>query len=827
MSIWKYHIVKLASITLATCLMLSSPVSVKAQHQLSVYVDQSGQDTLRQCVDILKRQFNRSEQVELQTLPTSAFRGRGILLSSEPAKWPAYAPLLKRKGIEAVLVKSSGNGVVIIGKSQMAVQHGIFLYLEALGYRYFFPHPDWHIIPHIQTFFPKINTLAEPSFDHRRIWYGYGTGSTSATADYHFWFKANRQGGSVNANFGQAYDDIVLRNEKVFKEHPEWFYPKVAKGVLPDNPKFDVSNEELVKFVISDAIDRIEKSRKNGTAIYKMISMSPSDGPGVCNSPACQKIGTITDRVVYLANRVAKAIRNRFPDTWIGIYAYSEFITPPTIALEPNVFVGITTGFNYSKLSIEEIAKRWSAKARKTSIYDYYSIYAWDFDKPGQSLASRPDEMIGKLKQFYKLGVRGYEAESTTGWISKGLGHYLSAKLMWDIKANPASLKDEFFRLCFQDAAQTMKKLWAEWESFGLASPRQSDLARWIDLVYKAQREEDSQQVQSRLFQVKSYLYYLVLLGNSNSSGEEAALVKLLSYGSRMTPYGSFAGYPSLWQFGNLTKFPGMKFADPKAKWKSNLGPVTPAELDNLLKQERSRLVEVKGLSSFPLGTTFVKAPGSEQWKGPLHDGTRGDNAIWYAHDFVLQVLQKGKQNFLDLSGNYVTGGGGERPIKISVSKYTTVGGQDQPILLKYDYNGLKDTQRISLASLPPGTYRLKINDPGKIFRLKFSGSLNYSILITQKQRLNSTFSNNLFIYVPTGTSKFSLWKTIGVKFVTPTGRIVDLTKKMEEEAEIKVLPGEQGIWKLNFFVGSLYLEGIPPVIGTVPDHMLIPASAK
>jgi hypothetical protein len=61
-----------------------------------------------------------------------------------------------------------------------------------------------------------------------------------------------------------------------------------------------------------------------------MISMGPSDGPGTCNSPACQKLGTITDRVYYLVNRVAKAIHKKYPSTLVGCLAYGEYSPPPT-----------------------------------------------------------------------------------------------------------------------------------------------------------------------------------------------------------------------------------------------------------------------------------------------------------------------------------------------------------------------------------------------------------------------------------------------------------------------------------------------------------------
>lgn len=797
-----------------------------AQLKLTLFYNGDIKDTVAGAAEILKQQLSKAVGFTYSQNQERLYKGTGILLSSQPANWPVYAAALKKMGPEGVFIKSNGKGVVIIGNSQLAVEHGIFIYLESLGYRFYFPHPDWYIIPSNLSLFQKIDYVGQPSFGHRKIWYGYGTGSKKSEADYNFWFKANRQGGVLNASFGQAYDDIVYRNEAEFKKHPEWLFPQPAKGTIPSDPKFNIANEELVQFVIADVIKRIEKSKKEGTQDYKMISLSPSDGPGVCNTPECQKYGSFTDRVFYLVNRVAKVVRQKYPGTWIGAYAYSEFNTPPNIALEPNVFVGITTAFNGSNYSVDELVQLWSKKAKVTGIYDYFSIYSWDQDVPGQSLAAMPATMINNIKKYYKMGAKGYEAESTTGWISKGLGHYLGAQLMWDINANTSRLRDDFFKLSFGKAAGAVQKLWKEFEKNPFTTPRQSDLAKWIDLCSIAEKQDNDKQVQARIFHIKSYLYYLTLLRRFKENKSESNLITLLNYGYRMMNYGSFAGYPSLFELGNLSVYPGMTFNDPKAKWKANQSIIGVQEISSLLALERTKLKEIKGLKEFSLGKTFINAPGAEHWKGAVHE-SQLNNMLWYPHDFIMQVTKQGKENYIDFSGNYVTGGDGKTQLKVFISEYKNPEADGETVLLSHVYAGHKTVDKISLASLKPGFYRVSVKDPLKIFKIEFSPSLNYSILVTPRQRLNSNFCNNLFVYVPKDVSNFAVWKSIEVKFQTPTGRFVDLTNKGEEEVEVRVLPGEAGLWKIVFFSGSLYLDGVPPVLGFNPSHMLVPAGLK
>ena len=266
----------------------------------------------------------------------------------------------------------------------MAAGHGIFTWLESLGYRYYFAHPDWHIVPSITNLYTPLNIVSKPSFACRRIIYGYGTGSVKADKDFEFWHLANRMGGSLYTYYGHVYDDIVARNTAAFKEHPEWFYPSPAKGQLPTVPKFDMTREGLVQLVIKDAEKQVEASLKNKTQTYKMISMGPSDGVGTCNTTACQQLGTITDRVYYLVNRVAAALRKKYTDTWVGCLAYSEYIAPPTRKIEPNVYVSITTAFNNTTYTTEQLVDEWRKKGATVGIYDYFSWFAWDQEVPGQ-----------------------------------------------------------------------------------------------------------------------------------------------------------------------------------------------------------------------------------------------------------------------------------------------------------------------------------------------------------------------------------------------------------------------------------------------------------
>src|SRR5262249_37770671 len=114
----------------------------------------------------------------------------------------------------------------------------------------------------------------------------------------------------------------------------------------------------------------------------RMVSVSPSDGLGFCECPRCTAVGSTSDQVFTLVNKVAAAVRPEFPDKLIGCYAYSAYSAVPKIELEPNVYVQVAAGYIRAGVPVEELVERWGAKARQIGVREYYSVWQWDWDHP-------------------------------------------------------------------------------------------------------------------------------------------------------------------------------------------------------------------------------------------------------------------------------------------------------------------------------------------------------------------------------------------------------------------------------------------------------------
>ena len=215
----------------------------------------------------------------------------------------------------------------VVGASEQAVEHAVWDVLHRLGYRQYFPGPTWEVIPSNKELSLSVDQHEHPSYFARRIWYGYGAGAWAAKP-YADWCAKNRATSGITVSSGHAYQGIAARNKAEFEKHPEY---RGLVGGERKSHQFCISNDDLRKLVVKDALNQFaEKSDRQS------ISVEPADGGAWCECKECKKMGSVSDRVVTLANQVAAAVEQKYPDKFVGIYAYSSHSPPPTIKVHPS-----------------------------------------------------------------------------------------------------------------------------------------------------------------------------------------------------------------------------------------------------------------------------------------------------------------------------------------------------------------------------------------------------------------------------------------------------------------------------------------------------------
>ncbi|MBS1920202.1 MAG: DUF4838 domain-containing protein [Bacteroidetes bacterium] len=809
-----------------------------SQQKLIITVCDNGNkninDSVLSSAKILQQELGKSGNFSFQTkLATeNNITGAGItfLLIPQAGRIKIkYPPVLNSFNPEGFYIQSSNDRILFIGKTAQALQHAVFTYLDKLGFRYFLPGDEWEIIPAVKTPFIKFDIAVQPDFEYRFLANGHGFNKNETlTNNFSFWLMANRFGGSFPVSIGHSYQVIVANNAETFKKHPEYFAEKVPAGTLPAIFKFNVANKDLVDLVIKDAQNRAAAVKSSGQDV-NMISMEPSDGSGWCTTPACLAIGSPSDQAFFLTNKVAASIRKSYPGMWVGSLAYNDHILPPSFKMEPNVFVMVTNGFNRTKFSTTDLLKQWKKKVSKIGVYEYLSVYEWDNDLPGKIPAADLNFVKQSIQSYYESGASVYLAETNIGWINKGPGQYIVSKLLWNHSLNVDSLMEDFYTKAFGTAAPVIKKLYNSWQNYSYNFISDNALAQWLNWVNQAGDIAKDEKVKKRIDEIKIYLHYIALYKQLKDKPSEDNLNKVMNFAYRTFETAAFSTLPVL---ASLPKYSGYSqfgfYENENQPWKKNNTPVTETELNQLIATDLKSLKTVDGLQTFSLPASFKKLPG---WTAPKEMSISSSVPAYVGQtQFIFKIEKQSANNYFEMASGFSAKAEDQKNVEASIYVYTDY--LKNKLQAKKVWNGeqsKKDTkEKFSLASLPAGTYFMQVEDWDKMFTLKFSDAMNFSVFDSGDHWLQTSSAaglNTFYFIVPQNVKRFIVYKSKILKLVSPRGRLINMTDNNESTTVVEVQKGENGLWQVYYQAGLLFLEGIPPYLGLHPDRMLIPAN--
>lgn len=359
---------------------------------------------------------------------------------------------------EEYLLRSTEKGVLLIGATPAATEHAVWDLLYRLGYRQFFPGPHWEIVPHSPALKIDVDSFEKPDFYTRRIWYGFGLWGYN-DQPYADWCTRNRAVRGFGLSTGHVYQNIIKQNQQVFKEHPEYLALINGKRQteFSEKSKFCLSNIDLRQFIINQYVFPYFRDNPQSDC----VSLEPSDGGDWCECEKCTAMGSISDRVLTLANEAADAVNKVYPGKYVGFLAYYLHCPPPTVRVHPNVLVKIQTSFITGNYTFEQLTKAWQEKGAVIGVGDYYSVFQWDGSRPATEKQKGSDlyQIRTSIPQFHQLGARFLMVESSDLWGAIGLGHYIAARLAWhvDEAKQVDALVDDFLEKSFGPAKMSME----------------------------------------------------------------------------------------------------------------------------------------------------------------------------------------------------------------------------------------------------------------------------------------------------------------------------------------------------------------------------------
>ena len=738
------------------------------------------------------RQMTGSEFAETDQASRASIR----LIRAE-----ASDPALSKLGREAFRIHSTSESphLTITGNTDLALQQGIYFYLEKLGCRWLLPNDRWEEIPKRDSIRLEIDRVEEPDFRIRDF---FGTGgfggklpldpNLELQARWAKWKARNRLGGDIRLG-GHAGEAFNVAYREILEAHPEYLAEIDGKrqewGQIT---KLCHANPELRQLWVKDRLEKFIQvyDRDPESPGSLSVSVEPADGGGHCECADCLKIGTVSDRVFDLANEVARAIGKEYPGRYVNLYAYNEHALVPKFDLEPNVFVLVAPyAFQRTGLPGNELVKAWGPKANSLGIYDYWAIPDWANCLPAFSYSRQAPT---KIRFWNENGVNAFLGESSYSSGNVGPVWYLASRLLWDVETNESTVMDEFFS-AFGPSAPPMRRMLERWaRDFSLTEHELALSFRDIDEAFSlAQTEKFRTRVQDFAF----YIHYLRLwheyqTAKPRSSDRAKTARTLVKYLWRIYPTAMVHSY-RMHQLvclryeredtGLQEEWP-LKNAD-HANWKS-IKPISPEEISQLIASGKKAFTPLQ-----------FETPEYTHELVPLHRPQKLDSKMVMTPNFA------GDHEF----EFWIPPGTESLGLQLRCGKRDNYPGN---MLIVYSPDGKEvfrhlapsdgEWHEVTLPTKQNGNYRMNISDQKIFFNLKIPENLPF---VVKGWKACPALPSKGYIYVPSGLNQLAILSpsVVPLQVYNPAGELI-------EHSDTKLftvpIPNEQQdqVWSVSHY---------------------------
>ena len=434
---------------------------------------------------------------------------------------------------EGFSLKGNGETLYISAHYFNGLQNGVYYYLNLLGFRFYLPGDIWTHIPDIKTPFLKIDTSVYPSFANRAMFPTGGFRKNLAVdpnnlfqKDWNHWLSQNLYSSEekIDGHMGEAF------NNKYKKELlADTMMLACVNGRRQWSPsaKWDISNPKFVALFVKDRIEAYEKMKQKFPD-RNLISVEPADGYGDCQCDNCKKMGSVSDRDFYLANKVAEAVKERWPEGGVSLYAYNTHAAPPHIALQSNVFV-LVIPYRFQNVTEPAVLlNKWKEKTGNIGVYDYWCITDACLDLP---IFNYLQQLPGKYKLWHDLRLKGFILETGYSKFNNALAFYFFSRMMWFKETDMMGMLKKF---CDENFGKASPVIFPMLERWGINWKTRLEVPVCFGEIEKAYALEKDPAVQKRLDEIKAVLIYAAMedyaVSNLSKPGAEEKVDNLFRY---------------------------------------------------------------------------------------------------------------------------------------------------------------------------------------------------------------------------------------------------------------------------------------------------------
>ena len=723
---------------------------------------------------------------------------------------------------ESYLLRSNSGGLVLIGTTDLAVEHAVWDLLYRLGYRQFFPGPQWEVVPHVPDLSISVNTIERPSYYSRHIWYGFGPWDY-AREPYADWCRKNRATNGIELHTGHTGEKLRSQYEQVFQEHPE--YLALVNGERSSD-KFCISNPGLRKLIVDHALEHFETHPESDS-----LSVEPSDGLGWCECPECAKLGSPSTRAVIMANAVATAVSEKYPGKWFGMYAYGGHVAPPAIDVHPRLVVSVATAFGSAGLSFTELMRGWRKRGATLGIREYFAVTQWDRDIPGGNTAARGadlDYLTRTIPEFHENGARFFSAESSDNWGLCGLGYYLASRMLWDVREATTdrvrSLRQDFLDCAFGPAREPMDRFYRLIDGSNRPLLSEDLLGRMYQSLDEARHlVQDRGDVLRRLDDLVLYTRYVELwlaYSNSTSKTRQKNFEQLIRHAYRMRgtmmvhTLALYRNLPALDKQVQVPAEAAWNVPEGRNPWKSSQ-PFAPDEIHAFVREgiARNHLLEFEAVS---FSDDLIPATQLQ-----LPEVKPGSFGLYFRNEVNLMTWAEAVPRYF--------------PFQVKAGLiYGRLGNARFALYPRDELQGLavanaavvpdKQSHAVSLQTQWSGLHRLHLSDGGDATEIDWP--MGTPLTIRSDPAHPAAFHSRwtLYFYVPRGTKVIGGFADGIGHLLGPQGRSVYSFPDAPEYFNIPVPAGQDGkLWCFHHGNGRRLLMTVPPYLARSGQELLLP----
>ena len=451
-------------------------------------------------------------------------------------------------GDEGFVIKTVGPHLVIAGGRLRGTMYGVYTFLEdVLGCRWYSSYVSY--IPKKPTITIKpLDITQKADFEYREPFY-----SDAFDADWAARNKANgnhakldqTRGGKVIYHYFVHSFGALLPVSKYFDQHPE-YYSMINGKRIKDQNQLCMTNPEVVK-IATETVMRWIEERPDA----KIYSVSQNDWYNNCQCDKCKAVdeeeGSPSGLLLRFVNSIAEEVEKTHPDKLIDTLAYQWTEKPPKIT-KPRAKVRVRLcpisqcqHHAYEKCEQDagfvENLRNWSQITDNLYIWHYNTVFP-------NYLLPLPDleELAADVPMYKRFGVKGMFMQGTynAGYGPAGgagfmdnLKAYLLAKLLWNTKADPRAITDDFLNGYFGKAGKPIGQfldllhnkvrtenihgtIWQNVDAAFLTPEIMTESERLFD---EAEKLADSPEVLSRVKHARLSLEYVRVMREVNQVG--------------------------------------------------------------------------------------------------------------------------------------------------------------------------------------------------------------------------------------------------------------------------------------------------------------------